>query len=121
MTKEGQHFTVWKGNDYTPYVVVDLAGHSDLTLYQSDIFWAVSKKNKDEEPIIYKDKTDGGGIHILDKNLFSISLNKEDTQDMAPGIYYHEARLVDMYGNVSILMTGHMRLKGALLKIGENK
>ncbi len=97
---------VFRGkNKVLQFSVKDAAGAVvDITGWA--ITWGLWEK--DSTPTTAKvEKTVGDGVSIVDgpEGVFQVSIEPDDTSDMAPKEYYHEARRTDT-GYVDVLASG---------------
>lgn len=108
MTQKNQNFSMFSGDTKDLIVAVTDNGQA-IDLAGSSIKWAMKRSVRDVQSIIQKE-TGGGGI-VASSSSFTVRLNSEDTENVVPGRYYHEAEITDVVGNVSTVMTGTITIE----------
>lgn len=110
MAQTGQNVPMYAGESkYIDDVAVDMntdGTTSATNLSGATIKW-VMKPNVYATAILSKDNASLGGVSITDapNGKFSVQLNPNDTKTLN-GSYYHEAKVTDSTGNVSVVSTG---------------
>ena len=109
MTMINQNFTLFSGD--TKYLHVDLTDSNGeaVDLTGMAIKWGV-KKNVRTATIFLK--TTPTGIDIPDplNGRFTVKIHPLDTATLS-GVFYHEAQITDVEGNVSTVLTGTMTVE----------
>lgn len=106
----GVNFSMYTGDThYLPVPVTDNGVIVDLT--GTTVKWVIQRYETSTTSLVYKD-TVNGGITITNpaSGVFTINLLSNDTKNLVPGDYYHEASVIDASQNVSTIMTGIVTL-----------
>src|SRR5574340_899717 len=105
MTTVNQDFSLWQCDDKTLSVSLTESGAA-LNITGCTIRWVLRKEAASGTALLTK--TTASGITITNgvAGLCSIALADTDTDDIDPGVYYHEMSVVDTLGNVSTVLTG---------------
>jgi hypothetical protein len=93
---ESQNFSVYQGNEMD--ITLDIDPDDSITLVGSNIMWKVyaqSYGNPTGAALIEKDNSVDGTITVEDPETatLNIPLTEEDTVDLDPRNYYHEATI----------------------------
>jgi hypothetical protein len=122
MPETGQNITHWRGNSVTIEIrAADKSGNPiDVTDTQAKWCMARSAQAKLAGDIfVEKDNSPSGGIVVAPQTdgfeYLVVTLNPADTENVAPGNYYHEAEIIDGAGNVFTIAVGKFRLQPAVL------
>ena len=107
-----QDFTIYAGNDVALTVTLD--GDAD-SLTGAEIRWWVAPTKW--SPAIIRLSSDDEQIEV--DTSFAITLTAADT-DGKPGIYYHEAEIIDSQGRVSTILTGSMTIRPTIVRAEED-
>lgn len=84
MATRNQDFEIWAGNDkWMTFIVEDM---DNLDGYEAR--WAVSKY-ENSSAIFTKEVP----VQDMSGNSFTVKLDPEDTKELSPGTYYHEAKV----------------------------
>ena len=91
MAKTGQNATIYVGNyRELKFSIDDVLSVEDCTAY-----WAMAPTNTSVVNTLEKSsESTPAGITLVGK-IVTVILNSADTDDLEPGTYYHELRLVD--------------------------
>ncbi|MFH5181169.1 hypothetical protein ACHHV8_36715 [Paenibacillus sp. TAB 01] len=106
--KKNQNFEMERGE--SKYLDFSVAGIDDFT--SASVMWAMRKGNA-SEPALLKDTV--GGIEITGSERFTVSLTTADTENFPPGIYYHEAYVIDAQQHKSPVASGIITLTLGLI------
>jgi hypothetical protein len=112
MTTTGQNFTMWQGEDKT--ITVSLTNSSGSPYGDTDglVFtWKVATSESATTALITK--ATGSGI-TNGTSQITIAIDEADTDDMAPGTYYHELRVVDTSSDHDVVLCGGLTLKDSI-------
>lgn len=110
MAQVDQNFELWQGDHkILTFTVADVE-----TLEGATIRWAAAYLTAYQPTAIEKT----GQVDSAERNAFTVTLSTADTATLEPGIYYHEAEIVDAAGNKSTVVTGEMTLHPVLIKDG---
>jgi len=106
----GQDFELWQGDHKVlTFTVEDVASLDGATAT-----WAVAYMNAYNQTMIKK----AGEIN---GNVFVVTLTRDDTAALEPGVYYHEAEIIDAAENKSTVAIGQMTLHPTLIRDGEEE
>lgn len=115
MTKEGQDFVMYAGDNKKIYVeVVDENGEL-VNLAGTEIDWVLQGNVALSTASISKSSTMSGEIVTESVGTFSITLTSSDTESLS-GRFYHEAQIIDADGDISTVMVGTANIKKSALK-----
>lgn len=97
-------------------ILLDYDEGGPLPLTGCKVRWVLNKTVTGSN-LIYKD-TDTGGIVTTDAEggLCTVSLNPDDTKDMAAGEYYCEAEVEDSFGNINTVFSLPVTIKSSGIK-----
>lgn len=112
MTKRNQHFEMHIGETVDiDCVVTDRATGQRKNLAGATIEWALYDEAS-EVVALTKSTATVGDITDVDglNGLFTVALQPADTADVAAGTYYHEAKVTDSGGDVSVVFTGRVKV-----------
>jgi len=99
-----QDFEMWAGDDMVlVFTIQDEENIEDAT----SIKWAMARSVRGPK-LVNKTGTATG-------NQTFITLEKEDTEDIRPGRYYHELEITDYQGRVSTAAMGSVRVWPTLI------
>ncbi len=112
MAVKDQDFEAWAGDHATVPFTVD--GLSDLATEAQSVRWKVAGTSR-SEPIISKSSESVSEI-AFDDNKFDVFILPEDTVDLSPKKYYHEAEVIDINGIVKTVAYGTMTLHPTIIK-----
>lgn len=125
MPATGEDITHWCGDSRTITIpVLDVNGAA-VALPGATARWWMGKNARATGDNVYVQKSTSDGIAITGPatvggvaNVYSLSitLDPEDTEDLKPGSWYHEAEVVDASGNVSTVTIGTFILKRDLVR-----
>lgn len=116
----GQNITHYQGDSRLIIIgpVVDVDGEIvDLTNAQS-VRWWMAKKVTSTGTDIFIMKQVGSGLILQQTSgqwTILVTLDPEDTEEIAPGTYYHECEIVDAAANVATVTIGKFVLKDTLI------
>ena len=118
MTSTGQNKTVWEGEDKNIQFTVrtQRVGGAPVDLTGSTVTWVVTTGPTSNTAII--SKTSAAGEITFDddggtNNRVNIALDAVDTQGLEGRQLYHECRVVDLAGDISIVATGNFTIKNS--------
>lgn len=120
MTATAQNVTHYQGDSrkliFGP--VRDTNGNLvDLTSALSVRWWMAKKVNSTGDDI-YIQKALGSGIALVEDDgewTIEVTLVPADTEDLAPGSWYHECEVVDAASRVATVMVGKFTLKDTVI------
>jgi len=109
MTTENQDFAIRQGESKDLDVTV-----TDFEAGWDELTWSLATSNEAAGSLL--EKTEGVGITVTSEGngTLTIAIDSEDTENLAPGDYYHQLKIVDTLGNVSIVFCGTMTVIDAL-------
>jgi hypothetical protein len=110
MTTINQDFSMYAGDSKNIVITVTDDNGSPMNLLNATVKWALKKRVKSTENMIYKTTTDGITITDAQNGLIKISLLPINTSSLS-GMYYHECEVTDQSGNVSTVTTGYITVK----------
>lgn len=103
MSMLNQNFSMFAGDTKNLNFTITLTG----TIVGSTVVWGLIK---DGVVVLQKSTANGGGITITGAGAFTVLLSPNDTVNLAPGTYSHEAESTDGSGNVATLAAGECTL-----------
>jgi len=110
MTQTNQDVELWAGDTKQLVVTVtdDAGDPKDLT--GATVRWILQGRPADSSPLLDKDNDAKGGVTIVDAagGVFRVDLSPEDTEELSPRTYYHEAEVTDASGNISTVLIGSL-------------
>ena len=106
--KKNQNFEMERGESL--YIGFTAVGIDDLT--SASVLWAMKKSNA-SAPSLLKDTVNG--IEITGAASFTVTLSTEDTESFSPGIYYHEAYVIDAQQHKNPVASGVITLTLGLI------
>lgn len=108
-----QNFSVWAGTTEILYVTVLDGQMNPVDLTDATIVWNVSYDSQGDGGILI---TKTGNVIDPTVGIFAITIQPKDTIVLAAQrTYFHTAKSIDLFGNVTDLMTGIMVVTKALL------
>lgn len=115
-----QDFFKWRGDTF--FIQITIAdAETDLSGYKA--YWSMAL-DETSSPVLVKttdgDFSDEGGIEWVTDNRVRITLEKEDTDALTPGEYYHELAIEDGSGDSVIVSAGTFDLKQSLFEVVRN-
>ena len=121
MPEIDQNVELWRGNSLIIKIPVvdENDAHVDLSTITAK--WCIARdatSKAEGDVFLAKDNASVGGISIhfnVAADELWITLVQDDTKDLAPGIFYHEAEIVDAADNIYTVTVGKFTLKGAKL------
>lgn len=125
MAEELQNFECYAGDVFSIRVPVsDATGTGPAAFATPVAYWSAGRyvmAIDNQEPLLSKDSV-LGGARIVQETISTVSwwvlyvdFAEVDTQDIAPGVHYHEARIVD--GSYqSTVMTGTFTIKPTIIR-----
>lgn len=113
MTKENQSFIMYAGDTANVNCVVRTGPNPSDPIKDisgATIVWVLYDEAAAEAKL---NKSTVSGITITSGigGAFTVALAAGDTESVAPGAYYHEAEVTDVFGNVSTVFTGTVTIK----------
>lgn len=110
-----EDFCIVQGDDLRATVSVYDQSREEMDIQgaQSIRWWAA--RSVRHEPAIKKE-LDAGSLSLGGPNVFFFDLWPQDTDDLAPGNYYHEAEVITASGRVYTVMTGSLRIEPQLIR-----
>lgn len=107
MTKSGQNFTVWSGDDTTLEVTVLDNDGNPVNLVSASLIWKVVTRQRS----VLINKVSGSGITVTDaeNGVCEIKINSSDTDPLS-GTYRHELQMTQ-YGTTSTVMSGSITVQ----------
>jgi len=118
MAEQGQDFIGWAGDDIDIYIV--LTGYDGLPLDLTDcvVSWGLGSVTSAPATLL-KTSAVPTQIEMLDTihGQICVHLDPPDTEALA-GPYRHELQIVDAFGSIETVMTGHITIFKASIKPG---
>ena len=122
MPEVGQNVEHWRGNSLTIEIKISDENGLPIDLSQVDAKWCFARSAQAKlagDIFVEKTNSPGGGITIDPQtdgfNWMFVSLKPIDTENVAPGNYYHEAEVIDGAGNIFTVAVGKFKLQPAVL------
>jgi hypothetical protein len=122
MPEVGQNVEHWRGNSLTIEIkVADQNGLPiDLSAVEAKWCFARSAQAKLAGDVFVQKTNDPGGGIVIDPQTdgfdwMFVTLKPVDTENVAPGNYYHEAEVIDGAGNIFTVAVGKFKLQHAVL------
>lgn len=114
MTKLNQNFTLWQGEDVViTAAITNEAGTAVSLTGATAVRWSAFAKKSSTLAALAK--TLVSGIALVDvagtDDGVEITMDSNDTDNLSPGMYYHECRVVDSVGNEQVVFVGDLFLK----------
>lgn len=106
-------FNLRAGTHRTINLEVNQASGIDEPLTGDDIIWTMRRNGSDTNALT---KTIGSGITVTNEagGLADIAITRDDTKDLEPDTYHHEALLKSAAGVYDEILTGTIRLRQGL-------
>lgn len=118
MTKTDQDLTMWQGEDWVITVpITNSAGTAVNLTGATAVRWLVfaGKGAQTSATVAALTKTLGSGVALVNVNGTNdgvrITIDTDDTDDITPGVYYHECRVVDSASDEQVVFIGNLYLK----------
>lgn len=106
MAARNQDFEMWAGdNKWVTFTVEDLSNLTDYT-----IRWGISRFVGGSKTLLKEVPA-----HDVTGNIFTVKLIPEDTKELDPRTYYHEAEITSPNGEISTVSVGKMTLHHTIL------
>ncbi len=112
MTTTRQNLELWAG-DHKKLVFI-FEHPINLAEGVDTVKWAMSASNK-SNPVVEKSSDNGSSEVEVKKDRFIVKLVPGDSENLDPGVYYHEAELTDGDGNISTVAVGEIRLRSTII------
>jgi hypothetical protein len=110
MTARNQNFEMFCGDTREIVVTVRDASGSAIDLTGATVLWTLSRSDRCDAEVSKSSPSEGIVLTSAASGQFTITLDADDTEDLDPGDYYHEAEVTDSSGRVSTVLTGRARL-----------
>jgi hypothetical protein len=118
MTKTDQDLTMWQGEDIVITVPITNAAGAVVSLTNATaVRWLVfpGQNSTSNTSAAVLTKTLGSGIALVNvagtNDGIRITIDTNDTHNLANGAYYHECRVVDSANDEQVVFIGNLSLK----------
>lgn len=116
MAEQGQDFIAWQGDDID--IFINLVGYDGLPLDLTDcvVSWGLGSVTTAPATLL-KTSAAPTQIEVLDtiQGHICVHLDPPDTENLS-GPYRHELQIVDAFGSIETVMTGHITIFKASIK-----
>jgi len=114
MATTGQNFTMWTGdNKEITFTITDA-----VTLVGASVKWGLSLHSAMNPLLVSKSSTDATQIAINSTGAtFTVYLLSSETADLSETIYYHEAEVKDVAGNICTVSVGEISMQADLVGV----
>lgn len=116
MPSENQNFELTQGVDKDLVFVVKDSSGVVVDLTSSTIFWKLMEDDVNGDVKISKGSDSIGGVVLTTplSGVFTVTIADTETVSLS-GTYYHEAKVIDSSGNISLVSSGWVFIKVAKL------
>jgi len=116
MTRTDQDLTMWQGEDLVMTVAITNSAGTAVSLTGATaVRWSMFAGKSPGSGTASLAKTLGSGIALVDvdgtNDGVQITIDTDDTDDMTPGVYYHECRVVDSASDEQVVFIGNVYLR----------
>ena len=116
MAEQGQDFICWAGDDIDIYI--NMVGYDGLPLDLTDcvVTWGLGSVTTAPATLL-KSTADPTQIEVLDvvTGQIVVHLDPPDTESLS-GAWRQEVQIVDAFGSIETVMTGHVQIHKASIK-----
>jgi hypothetical protein len=122
MPETGQNTEHWRGNSLILEIRAEDKNGQPIDVSDCDAKWCFARSAQAKvagDIFVQKDNSPSGGIMIEPQtdgfDYLVVTLNPADTENIAPGNYYHEAEITDAGGHIFTIAVGKFKLQPAVL------
>lgn len=110
MASDGEDFELYAGETKEVTITVTDADGDAVPLTGATITWGAYDRTGARTVRVTK----SGADITISSNTFMFTLDPADTESLSPGVYAHEARVVDADDNEAVVTTGYMTVERSL-------